>query len=444
MEFILDNAPRKKFVAVFGNKTIKSTMNGGGSGSRIYSGEDAPDNALGKATDIYINELNFDYYYKVGTAWELRGNLSASEALLNQLNGKENSIEAGTSSQYFRGDKTFQELNKAAVGLGNADNTADSSKNVFSATKLATPRTINGVNFDGTSNITVTDPTKEPVITGTTDNDYWAGNKTWINFGNTVRTTVLTGLSLITSSAIIAADTILVALGKLQAQINAQSVLIANKQDNILPGTVNDYWRGDKTWQPSSELPVSAATLAALSLKQNSSLSPLRIRGRWHIPSEFGFALGTGSLTLNTIFGLAVRFTEPTTISDLGFIASSGVAGALANIGIYDSDTNGEPANLVASASNINCTSSGSKSVTLATPVALPVGKYWFVILSSATLNVTSSGISSLAVIGNATLVATTVTGITKALAFTSLPASFGAYTTTAQANIPFVWFKTA
>ena len=58
-------------------------------------------------------------------------------------------------------------LTKADVGLPNVDNTADSAKNVASATKLATARTINGVAFDGTANITVADNTKLPLAGGT-------------------------------------------------------------------------------------------------------------------------------------------------------------------------------------------------------------------------------------------------------------------------------------
>lgn len=59
----------------------------------------------------------------------------------------------GVSSVNTRtGDVT---LTKSDVGLGNVDNTADASKEVLSATKLATARTINGVSFDGSSNITV-------------------------------------------------------------------------------------------------------------------------------------------------------------------------------------------------------------------------------------------------------------------------------------------------
>ncbi len=54
-------------------------------------------------------------------------------------------------------------LVKGDVGLGSVDNTADSTKNVLSATKLTTARTINGVSFDGTANIVVSDNTKAPL-----------------------------------------------------------------------------------------------------------------------------------------------------------------------------------------------------------------------------------------------------------------------------------------
>lgn len=49
-------------------------------------------------------------------------------------------------------------VTKSDVGLGNVDNTADSAKTVASATqatKLATPRNINGVAFDGSADVTV-------------------------------------------------------------------------------------------------------------------------------------------------------------------------------------------------------------------------------------------------------------------------------------------------
>lgn len=54
-------------------------------------------------------------------------------------------------------------VTKTQVGLGNAENTADKDKEVLSATKLKTARKINGVDFDGTGDITIEDNTKIPL-----------------------------------------------------------------------------------------------------------------------------------------------------------------------------------------------------------------------------------------------------------------------------------------
>ena len=62
-------------------------------------------------------------------------------------------------------------LTKADVGLANVDNTADAAKVVASAAILTTARTINGVSFNGSANITVADSTKvvaNGAITGAT------------------------------------------------------------------------------------------------------------------------------------------------------------------------------------------------------------------------------------------------------------------------------------
>lgn len=47
--------------------------------------------------------------------------------------GAEPAISSGTTSQYWRGDKSWQTLNKAAVGLANADNTSDANKPLSNA-----------------------------------------------------------------------------------------------------------------------------------------------------------------------------------------------------------------------------------------------------------------------------------------------------------------------
>jgi len=61
---------------------------------------------------------------------------------LAKTTGVEGAITAGTTAQYWRGDKTFQTLNSTAVGLGSVDNTSDATKN--SATATLTNKTISG------------------------------------------------------------------------------------------------------------------------------------------------------------------------------------------------------------------------------------------------------------------------------------------------------------
>lgn len=229
------------------------------------------------------------------------------------------------------------------IGLGNVDNTSDDDKNVLSATKLTTPRTINGVNFDGTANITVADSTKEPTfskntafnknytvtatdikmdgiqslgsldtlakadhvhpsdtsrvptsrtvnskaltsnitldksdvglgnvdntsdvnkpvssatqtalngkeptITGDTVAKFWSGIKTWRDLATDVRAVLLTGLSTATSTVVTATDSILVAIGKLQAQVSLKinTSAIANNLTETVAGKVLDATQG--------------------------------------------------------------------------------------------------------------------------------------------------------------------------------------------------------
>ncbi|WP_019703345.1 pyocin knob domain-containing protein [Paracidovorax oryzae] len=62
---------------------------------------------------------------------------------------------------------------------------------------------------------------KEPVIAAGAAGQYWQGDKTWREFATDVRSTVLTGLSTAANTVIAATDSVLSALGKLQAQVSA-------------------------------------------------------------------------------------------------------------------------------------------------------------------------------------------------------------------------------
>jgi len=90
-------------------------------------------------------------------------NKPISSATQTALNLKENTITAGTSGQYYRGDKTFQTLDKTAVGLGNVDNTSDANKPISSATQTA----LNGKQNTLTNPVTGTGTTNTlPLFTG--------------------------------------------------------------------------------------------------------------------------------------------------------------------------------------------------------------------------------------------------------------------------------------
>lgn len=63
--------------------------------------------------------------------------ISQVDNLQTALDGKEPTISAGTTGQYWRGDKTWQTLDKNAVGLSNVDNTSDLNKPISTATQTA-------------------------------------------------------------------------------------------------------------------------------------------------------------------------------------------------------------------------------------------------------------------------------------------------------------------
>jgi hypothetical protein len=88
--------------------------------AKVASGIDAAKIADGTVS-------NAEYQYLGGVTSDIQ----------TQLNAKEPTITAGTTGQYYRGDKSFQTLDKTAVGLGNVDNTSDANKPISTATQTA-------------------------------------------------------------------------------------------------------------------------------------------------------------------------------------------------------------------------------------------------------------------------------------------------------------------
>ena len=110
------------------NPTFLDGLNGTLTSSTALAGA-MPAN-LRAAADVYSQD-------QVDAAIADFATQAALDALTTVVSGKEPTISAGTTAQYWRGDKTWQTLDKTAVGLGSVDNTNDASKPISTATQTA-------------------------------------------------------------------------------------------------------------------------------------------------------------------------------------------------------------------------------------------------------------------------------------------------------------------
>lgn len=80
-------------------------------------------------------------------------------------------------------------------------------------------------NKTGTVVLVPTDIGAEPRINNGAGDQYWAGSKTWTNFADATRSSVLTGVSTSNNSPVVGTDTVLSAVGKLQSQTNLRATI---------------------------------------------------------------------------------------------------------------------------------------------------------------------------------------------------------------------------
>ena len=110
---------------------------------------------------LAVGELGYDNYPTGGDAGRVyvgNGSINIPQAKKSEVIAVDGKID----THVIRVDNPHA-VTKAQVGLGNVDNTSDSSKNVLSASKLTTARTITltgdvtgSVSFDGTANASIT------------------------------------------------------------------------------------------------------------------------------------------------------------------------------------------------------------------------------------------------------------------------------------------------
>ena len=144
----------------------------------------------------------------------------------------------------------------AQLALGETSSTAyrgDRGKTAFDHVSATdNPHSVSKAQV-GLSNVPNTNATARASHTGT------QLAATISDFAATVRATVLTGLSTATSTAVVAADTILVAIGKLQAQVNLKAGIRGSV--NAQTGTTYTLVIGDEYLNGVSMTNASANTL---------------------------------------------------------------------------------------------------------------------------------------------------------------------------------------
>lgn len=155
------------------------------------------------------------------------GDISAQDVrtVVNDITDSyEDIITAGTTTQYFRGDKTFQTLNATAVS-----NTP--SGNISAITVQAALNEI--------------DTEKQATITGA---------------ASTVTTSNLTANKAVISNAsgkIAESSTTSTEIGYLSGVTSAIQTQLNSKEPTISSGTTSQYWRGDKNWAEVSTYTIS-------------------------------------------------------------------------------------------------------------------------------------------------------------------------------------------
>ena len=132
--------------ALSGNVTITDITGNAGTADKLKTG-------------VKINGVDFDGSKDINIAAGSASLEGLTDTTITDAAAGNSLVYDGTTSKWI--NKT---LTKADVGLGNVDNTADANKNVASAGKLTTARTINfigddatgSVEFDGSADVNVT------------------------------------------------------------------------------------------------------------------------------------------------------------------------------------------------------------------------------------------------------------------------------------------------
>ena len=334
------------------NATIATTVTGLGEANGIAtldSSGQIPSNQLPSYVDDVLEYLNVAAFPTIGQTGkiyvETTGNTTyrwSGSVYVKIASGEVSSVAGKTG---------VVTLTKSDVGLSNVDNTTDSAKNVATAAKLATARTIGGISFDGTANINL------PGV-NTAGNQSTSGNAataTSLQTARTINGTSFNGTANITTANWGAACTLTV--GRTGKSVNG-SANVAWTADEILPtGTNGQVLKHNGTsWVAGTDTDSAYSAMTVEEATAGTSTTASLIS-----PSVLKSAISTYSSEQATITGNAASATKLQTARTIGGVSFDGTA----NINLPGVNTAG----------NQNTSGNAGSATKLATACTLTVGR---------------------------------------------------------------------